>query len=250
MYCVGCSSKPQSGKMKVSFLTGGITKQKVDVLLREYRSDAPINVLVVNTRGGHEPSTLLLAKAVAAHSTRIIVDGACVSACAHLLLPAASEVSIQNGSLVALHTNVFGWLLEMHDIDENQYLIELELAREQHSFLKSVGMPTKTLFCAHKLHVQTTPLTLTARGYSYRTKFSFVVVDPRGLESLGVNLKGHPQSAHEYDHEKLERAGVSWRGARHESAMDLCRLLTPEQQAEWSELERLLKTDDMTSKHR
>jgi hypothetical protein len=69
---------------------------------------AEVKTLRVQSAGGDLREALAMARGVLAQQLAIEIDGLCASACAQLLLPAASAVRVADGSVVALHAAADG----------------------------------------------------------------------------------------------------------------------------------------------
>ncbi len=65
--------------------------------------EAGKKTLIISSYGGHENSALDLAFAIKKEHASIVVRGVCMSACALYLLPAAKNILIESGSIVAFH---------------------------------------------------------------------------------------------------------------------------------------------------
>ena len=65
-------------------------------------------VLRIRSAGGNIPAALAIARLVNQHGLDVDIDGLCASACAQMLLPAASHVRASDGTLVALHAAADG----------------------------------------------------------------------------------------------------------------------------------------------
>lgn len=78
-----------------------ISPTLADRFLNELSPD--VSVITIRSHGGHELSALRIARAIESLNIAIEVDGYCYSACASILLPAASEVRIDAEDIIALH---------------------------------------------------------------------------------------------------------------------------------------------------
>lgn len=82
-------------------LRGHIGDAKADALAARLAQAPAPRALRVNSYGGSESAAIRIADLIAEHRLPVIVDGACGSACANYLLPAAAEVTVDG--IVLMH---------------------------------------------------------------------------------------------------------------------------------------------------
>jgi hypothetical protein len=82
---------------------------------------------VISSRGGRERDAIEISSVIERAQVSLVVEDACTSACALYLLPAARQVNIKSGALVAFHINSYG-LLRMRGLDKKRLpnLLEME----------------------------------------------------------------------------------------------------------------------------
>jgi hypothetical protein len=79
--------------------------------------DPSVKTLVIDSVGGDEASALVIAHAILEAQADVVVDGVCLSACAHYIFVAGARKSIRPASLVACHHNT----IAMTEFAEREY---------------------------------------------------------------------------------------------------------------------------------
>jgi hypothetical protein len=70
--------------------------------------EAGCKEVTVSSGGGRESDALDVADLIQRNGIRLRISGKCSSSCAQYLLPAASGVTVEEGSIIAFHINTYG----------------------------------------------------------------------------------------------------------------------------------------------
>ena len=219
--CVNTKTLPLSYK-SISF-TGQIDDDSADKIIQKIQTPPLTNKLIINSGGGNTLATLRLAKVISYRNIDVVVDGACISSCAHLILPAAKNVYITDRSVIAFHTNLFGWLEYFKGKNQERYSNILNDGVDIANFLESKGASIDVLFCVSALHKPNKTVKDNSKETSRRVKYRFLIADEEKLLWYGIKnihyLTGYKSKPIE---EQLAKSGVGLTGANNNWAIKDC----------------------------
>lgn len=201
---------------KTVHFVGVLNEGTVDDILLAIDSNPAATALIINSSGGDEVAATRLAEKIQSSGIELIVDGACVSACAHLLLTAAERVTVRTGSVIAFHSNIFGSLPILKRDFPDDYPRYLAKAKQQYDYVNGQSVDGKILYCAHMFLEPDTQLFLRNEMLATKLKYRLLIVDKFALEALEIRLS--PQSVYDgnFDVEKISRSGTVLTDARFE----------------------------------
>jgi hypothetical protein len=212
----GCMSISSDERARTTVRIDGFINASAYQGLRDaLMKHGSVSEITLNSRGGEEAAALQIAKLIHEHQISVRIDGFCMSACAHLLLAAAPVISAADGSLIALHTNIFGWLAELNETDNPMYEELLESGAEQYAFLTAAGIDPFVLYCAHVFHEPVAPTSRQAASRVRLTRYSYLVVDEDIMRSVGYHFSStragsRPLAPGSFEGKISERARFGW----------------------------------------
>lgn len=219
---VGCITVEHSITNERSVkITGPVLKNNISKIIMEVKHPN-VNKIIINSPGGNELAVLLLAEEIYKRKLDVYVEGVCFSACSHMLLPAANKVYVGQGSLIAFHTNILGWLEFLIDKDSNQFQKTLADGIKIFNFLEKTGANTSFLFCADALHNSNDEFTINTSGNLERESlYSSIRADLKTLEFYGV--KAEYTNLNNLNYENLiKKSGVILIGQRKTWSEEFC----------------------------
>ena len=210
LYFSACTSvKPYDLSLHV---TGEIDQQSVSQIIEKINSEPRMKLLRINSGGGNEDAALVLSNTIAEEGISIIVDGACISACAHLLLPAAKNVYVVHDSVIGFHSNIYGWLHHFHSSNKSEFEELIDKAENMASFLTEKNANIDILFCVDTFLSPGEPFRRNGTGnFSRNNIFNFFIADETLLMAYGITIQNVKNSSGDI-REKLKMSGVSLQG--------------------------------------
>ena len=233
------TKREKSAYRQLSF-TGSITENSVKDLTLKMQKPPRVDQLILNSGGGDELAALKLAKEISNHNIDVIVDGACISACAHFILPAARKVYIVEGSIIGFHGNIFGWLELFFRTDQNEYNNLLEESAAAAKFLNNTGADIDVLFCVANLHEPKAEVIYDDLNIPTRkTRYRFLVADQNKLDWYGVNATYFTGYSSTYIKRQLAKSGVNLKGTLTDWNIEDCEAVDT---TTWKKVKKALKT--------
>lgn len=220
----GCSLKvSEPSTFRSLKITGRLTQSSVSNVIEKIQSSPIIDKIYINSGGGDETATLALAREIARREIDLVVDGACISACAHLLLPAAKRVYIYEDSVIGFHTNIFGWLEHFWTSDKSNYDKRYGKAADMAKFLDKRGVDLGLLFCADTLHEPSyATLQNSSGGLAKRSNYNFLQANLETVKRYGVNVQDVRKQVVPI-RTLLQQSNVSLKGVRKDWSWDDCK---------------------------
>ncbi|HEX8579222.1 MAG TPA: hypothetical protein VF655_06465 [Allosphingosinicella sp.] len=191
-----CSAEPATKTSPVSSapsikLTGRIDATSLQAFKRGLSPQT--ERLIINSAGGRSPEAMELGSLVRSLGLEVVVDGVCLSACAHFVFIPAKRKRLEPNSVVAFHqtaTALSRLLLASGRQDLAAFY--LPVAENEQAFYKSAGISTKLL---NEPYRELNPIcyqeqTGAPQGSEYQTAFfsqtSFYVPALSDLYGFGV----------------------------------------------------------------
>jgi hypothetical protein len=178
-------------------LTGRIDAASLQAFKRDLSFET--KRLIINSAGGRSPEAIELGSLVRSLGLEVVVDGVCLSACAHFVFIPAKRKRVEPNSVVAFHqtaTALSRLLLASGRQDLAAFY--LPIARNEQDFYKSAGISIKLLYEPYR---ELNPICYLEQagvpsGSEYQTAFfsqtSFYVPALPDLYSFGVGpILGH-----------------------------------------------------------
>lgn len=88
-------------------MMGRISDSFAGAFKKALSANPAINTLIIDSQGGDMSAALDMAAILRERRMRLVVDGRCLSACAHFLFPAAVRKTVLPGSLVGIHGKTY-----------------------------------------------------------------------------------------------------------------------------------------------
>jgi hypothetical protein len=192
---VWATADPATDSRGSLFLTGSINPES----LKRLRSSLSPQMtrLVVNSAGGRVPEAIQLGALVREHDLEVVVDGICLSACAHFVFLPAKRKRLEPNSLVAFHqtaTAISDVLIASGRRD--LAAVYLPFAGQEQEFYRQAGLSRRALVDPFLTILPVCYWEYKDRpaGSEYRTatmtQFTFYVPSLSELHALGAGAIG------------------------------------------------------------
>jgi len=203
-------------------IIGNIELEDAQKVVTSINTPPTTNSIFINSGGGNELATLLIAQEIAKHEIDVYINGACISACAHLILPAAKNVYLTNDSIIGFHTNIFGWLPYLWEHDKTKYQDKFQNGLKIWNFLDANQANIDLLFCSAVLHDLSPDLIVKGPGtYSRRAKYRFILANEKMLKAYGVNILTSDINVQPIE-QRLAKSNISLSNVRYDWSQQLC----------------------------
>lgn len=233
------STKHENLAYRQLSFTGSLSEKNVDDIILKLQRPPKLKQLIINSGGGDELAALKLAKEISKQNIDVVVDGACISACAHILLPAARKVFIVEDSVIGFHGNIFGWLELFARTNQDEYNDLLEDSAAIAKFLNSTGVDIDVLFCAANLHEPKAKIIYDELNVPTRkTRYRFLVADQKKLDWYGVNVTYLTGYSPAYIENRLKKSGVNLNGTRTDWVIADCKAVD---MTTWKKVKKALR---------
>ncbi len=239
-FLVSCTTiKREKHTYKSIEFTGPIDTKSVENIIQSIKQPPKTDNIIINSGGGNELAALKLAKTISQHNVNVVVEGACISACAHIILPAARKVFIVEGSIIGFHGNIFGWLELFARTNQDEYSDLLENSANIAEFLDQKSINLDVLFCTANLTEPKTEIIYNSLNIPTRkTKYRFLVADQNKLDWYGVKAAYFTGYSPTHIKKQLAKSGVDLKGTLKDWTIEDCDALN---MTTWKKVKKALR---------
>jgi hypothetical protein len=151
--------------------------------------------LVVNSVGGSESAALQIARSMLnSKAVNVRVDGVCLSACAHYIIPSANRVYVSSTGVIGYHIGSVSLVRYIYNIDEiNEYerTLIIKVSKETRTLYSDAGRDIGILLDAARF-LQPRCVSFDLRGKAlFHTEFDVWVPTYETLARAGIIVSGN-----------------------------------------------------------